>query len=248
MAEKFKNKRAVIIGATSGIGREVAKLLHADGWTIGIAGRRTELLNELKNELGDRVYTKQVDICKYGADEKFIELIKEVGNVDLVFHASGVGKQNPNLEKDIEMRTMDTNVMGFTRIITAAYRYFASNGGGHIACISSVAGTKGLGAAPAYSATKRFQNTYIQCLCQHASMYGTGVTFTDIKPGFARTAILNSEKKYPLLMEAPYVAKKIIKAVYGKKRSIIIDWKYRLLIGVWKMIPDWLWERLKIKN
>lgn len=248
MANNFSNKHAVIIGATSGIGEQVARLLHADGWTIGIAGRRAELLDNLKNELGDRVIIKQIDICKYGADDKLIELINEVGDVDLIFHASGVGKQNPTLEKDIEMRTMDTNVMGFTRIITAAYRYFAKKGGGHIACISSVAGTKGLGAAPAYSATKRFQNTYIQCLCQHSAIHKTGVTFTDIKPGFVRTALLSSEKNYPLLMEAPYVAKKIVNAVYKKKRSIIIDWKYQILIALWKMIPDWIWERIRVIN
>lgn len=248
MANNFSNKHAVIIGATSGIGEQVARLLHADGWTIGIAGRRAELLDNLKNELGDRVFIKQIDICKYGADDKLTELINEVGNVDLVFHASGVGKQNPTLEKDIEMRTMDTNVMGFTRIVTAAYRYFAANGGGHIACISSVAGTKGMGAAPSYSATKRFQNTYIQCLCQHASINNTGVTFTDIKPGFVRTPLLSSEKKYPLMMEAPYVARKIVKAVYQKKRSVIINWKYRILIALWKIVPDWAWERMRIIN
>ncbi|MDO4462840.1 MAG: SDR family NAD(P)-dependent oxidoreductase [Bacteroidia bacterium] len=248
MAERYKNKRAVIIGATSGIGREVAKLLHADGWFIGVAGRRLELLETLKEELGSNIIYKQIDICDEDADRAFVELLEEVGEVDLVFHASGVGRQNPTLEKDIEMRTMDTNVLGFTRIITAAYRYFAERGGGHIAVISSIAGTKGLGAAPAYSATKRFQNTYIQCLCQHSAINKTEITFTDIRPGFVDTAILNKEKHYPMLMDVEYVAKKIVKAVYARKRSYIVDWRYSVLVWFWRMIPDWVWEKISIKN
>ncbi len=248
MANEYKNRRAVIIGATSGIGQEVARLLYADGWTIGIAGRREELLGKLKTELGERVICKKIDICAEDADALFLDLMQEVGNVDLVFHASGIGKQNPILEKDIEMRTMETNVLGFTRIITAAYRYFAEHGGGHIAAISSIAGTKGLGAAPAYSATKRFQNSYIQCLCQHSHINKTGVTFTDIRPGFVKTDLLNDSKHYPMLMEVPYVAKKIVKAVYAKKRKLVVDWKYQMLVAAWKMIPDCVWERLRIKN
>lgn len=77
---------------------------------------------------------------------------------------------NAALDATKEMGTLLTNGVGFTRMVGEAYRYFAECGGGHIAVISSIAGTKGLGAAPAYSGTKAFQNVYVQALEQQAHM------------------------------------------------------------------------------
>ena len=94
------------------------------------------------------------------------------------FHASGIGKQNPNVDAEIELRTVNTNGMGFTRMIDAAFGYMVKHGGGHIAAITSVAGTKGLGMAPSYSAAKAFQNTYLQALEQLANMRKLHISFT----------------------------------------------------------------------
>ena len=103
-------------------------------------------------------------------DRHLHNLIKKLGGIDLFFLSSGVGHQNRDLQPDIELNTARTNVEGFTRMVTAAFNYFKEKGSGHIAVISSIAGTKGLGVAPAYSATKRFQNTYILSLI-HISTY-----------------------------------------------------------------------------
>ena len=90
--------------------------------------------------------------------------------MDLFLLSSGVGFQNRSLEPEIELNTARTNVEGFIRMVTTAFHHFKKTGGGHIAVISSIAGTKGLGVAPAYSATKRFQNTYIDALAQLSRM------------------------------------------------------------------------------
>ena len=82
-------------------------------------------------------------------------------------------------------------------MVNTAFHYFARQGKGHIAVISSIAGTKGLGIAPAYSATKRFQNTYIDALEQLAYMQKKkAIHFTDIRPGFVKTDLLNDGKNY----------------------------------------------------
>ena len=148
------NKIAVIVGASSGIGREVAKLLLADGWRIGVAARREEHLQELKATTPERVETMTIDVTMPDAGERLLSLIERLGGMNLYFHASGIGKQNRALEEGIELQTIETNAVGFTRMIGTAYRYFAEKGEGHIAAITSIAGTKGLGPAPAYSATK----------------------------------------------------------------------------------------------
>ena len=114
--------------------------------------------------------------------------------------------------------------------------------------ISSIAGTKGLGAAPSYSATKAFQNVYIQSLEQQANMRKLPIRFTDIRPGFVDTPLLGDGKKYPLLMDADQVAKDILHAVKQQRHVRIIDWRYRLLVPFWRMIPNWLWRRLPIRN
>ena len=104
------------------------------------------------------------------------------------------GYQNRNLEPEIELNTARTNVEGFIRMVTAAFDYFKKTKKGHIAVISSIAGTKGLGVAPAYSATKRFQNTYIDALAQLARMQHLNIRFTDIRPGFVATDLLRKRQ------------------------------------------------------
>ena len=242
------SKRAIVIGATSGIGYEVARLLIQDGWTLGIAGRREENLKKLQAEAPERVHIKAIDIKSNDADWKLQTLIEETGGIDLYFHSSGIGFQNKDLNADVKLNTLETNGTGFTRMVGAAFRYFKENGGGHIAVISSIAGTKGLGMAPAYSATKRFQNTYIDALEQLSGIQNLNIRFTDIRPGFVATDLLNDNKHYPMLMKIEDVAKSIVKALYSKRRVAVIDWRYRILVFFWKMIPRFIWKRMKVKN
>ena len=243
-----KMKRIIIIGATSGIGREVAKLYIARGWQVGVAGRRTDELENLRQEAPQQVYTETIDVTHDDAPTRLQSLIDKVGGMDIFLLSSGIGKQNPTLEADIELRTASTNVTGFMRMTMTAYHFFAKQGYGHIAAISSIAGTKGLGIAPAYSATKCFQNTYLDALDQLAHMNGLNICFTDIRPGFVATPLLKDDS-YPLLMKAPDVAAQIVKGIDRKKRTLIIDWRYRILVFFWRLIPRCIWLRLKcVKN
>jgi short-subunit dehydrogenase len=241
--------KAIIVGASSGIGLEVAKLLLADGWHIGIAARREEALLELKKTAPERVEVMAIDITHPDAGERLLTLVRQLGGMDLYFHSSGIGKQNRTLEPDIELQTMDTNAIGFTRMIGTAYRYFAEQGKGHIAAITSIAGTKGLGPAPAYSATKRMQSHYLSALAQLARMEHIPIRFTDIRPGFIATDILNPDKHYPMLMSKEKAADHIMKALRRKKRVYTFDWRFRVASFIWSLTPRGIWERITwIKN
>ena len=171
-----------------------------------------------------------------------------MGGIDMYFHSSGIGYQNAKLDANTELNTLETNGTGFTRMIGTAFRYFREKGYGHIAVISSIAGTKGLGIAPAYSATKRFQNTYIDALEQLSGMQKLNIHFTDIRPGFVTTNLLNDGKNYPMLMQTGKVARQIVKAINRKKRVAVIDWKYSILVFFWKLIPRCIWKRMNVKN
>lgn len=242
---QMKQRIAIVMGATSGIGREVALLLAQKGWTVGVAGRRKEKLDELLKVEGI-LAAKQIDVTQPDAPALLQELIDEMGGMQLYFHSSGIGYQNYMLDTDKEMRTVETNGMGFTRMVNAAFQYFTQHQG-HIACISSIAGTKGLGAAPAYSATKRFQNHYLECLTQLANMRHIPVKITDIRPGFVATDLIK-DGSYPMQLTAPQVAREIVEGLEKGKSIITVDWKYRILVFFWRLIPRFLWIRLKIKT
>ena len=130
--------KAIIVGASSGIGLEIAKQLLAEGWYLGIAARREEALLALKETTPDRIEVMTIDITHSDASERLLSLIERLGGMDLYFHSSGIGKQNRTLEPDIELQTMQTNAVGFTRMIGTACRYFAERGKGHIAAITSI--------------------------------------------------------------------------------------------------------------
>lgn len=240
-------KRIVIAGATSGLGLETARLCLAAGWRVGAAGRNAEALQKLKAQAPEQVETAEIDITHDDAPQRLAELVDRLGGMDIYFHASGIGKRNLELQPDIELATLRTNGEGFVRMVTAAFGWFRTHGGGHIAVISSVAGTRGLGSAPAYSATKRMQNTYIDALAQLSRMERLGIRFTDIRPGFVATPLLAGDD-YPLLMQPEPVARRIFRALVQRQRRVVIDRRYALLVFLWRLIPQWLWERLPIRK
>ena len=236
-----QGKKAIVIGASSGIGLEVAKLLVGAGWTVGVGARRVERMQQI-----GAVAVEQIDVTESNATAALQQLIDKTGGMDLFFYASGIGKQNRELHEDIELATMQTNALGFTRMIGAAYRYFALQGSGHIAAITSIAGTKGLGPAPAYSATKAMQTTYLQALEQQANKRGLDIRITDIRPGFVDTALLSGDVRYPMMLRPERVAKEIVAAINQQSHVRIIDWKYRILTAFWRRIPRFVWRRMKL--
>lgn len=236
-----QGKKAIVIGASSGIGLEVAKLLVGAGWTVGVGARRVERMQQI-----GAVAVEQIDVTESNATAALQQLIDKTGGMDLFFYASGIGKQNRELHEDIELATMQTNALGFTRMIGAAYRYFALQGNGHIAAITSIAGTKGLGPAPAYSATKAMQATYLQALEQQSNKRGLDIRITDIRPGFVDTALLSGDVRYPMMLRPERVAKEIVAAINRQSHVRIIDWKYRILTAFWRRIPRFVWRRMKL--
>lgn len=251
------------MGATSGIGQEVARLLAANGYEVGIAGRREERLVQMAQATPGIVTHRQIDVTKEDALTELYKLIEELGGMDLYFHSSGIGWENVALDADKELKTVETNGVGFVRMVSAAYNWFAEQRAdeakqraegdeqragdkerkAHIACITSIARTRGLGAAPAYSATKRMQAHYLECLSQQARMRHLNIGITDIRPGFVATDLI-AGSHFPLQLKAEDVARTIVRAIERGSEVVTIDWRYRLLVAAWQLIPRWLWVRL----
>lgn len=251
------------MGATSGIGQEVARLLGANGYEVGIAGRREERLVQMAQATPGIVAHRQIDVTKEDAPTELYKLIEELGGMDLYVHSSGIGWENVALDADKELKTVETNGVGFVRMVSAAYNWFAEQKAdeakqraegdeqrasdkerkARIACITSIARTRGLGAAPAYSATKRMQAHYLECLSQQARMRHLNIGITDIRPGFVATDLI-AGSHFPLQLKAEDVARTIVRAIERGSEVVTIDWRYRLLVAAWQLIPRWLWVRL----
>ena len=256
-------KRAIVMGATSGIGKEVARLLAANGYEVGIAGRREERLVQMAQATPGIVAHRQIDVTKEDAPTELHKLIEELGGMDLYVHSSGIGWENVALDADKELKTVETNGVGFVRMVSAAYNWFAEQRAdeakqraeeaelrasdkerkARIACITSIARTRGLGAAPAYSATKRMQAHYLECLSQQVRMRHLNIGITDIRPGFVATDLI-AGSHFPLQLKAEDVARTIVRAIERGNEVVTIDWRYRLLVAAWQLIPRWLWVRL----
>lgn len=248
-------RRAIVIGASSGIGREIARLYINRGWMVGVAARREQALDELRQLAPDRVKTACVDVTQRGCENDIAMLIHSLGSVcDVYWHVAGVGRKNYDLNEGIEVQTSQTNATGFVRSVGMAFRHMAEQGYGHIAVVSSIAGTKGLGPSPAYSATKALQGTYIQALEQLAHSRKLNLRFTDVRPGFVDTPLLNGDKGslgesascYPMLMSADKVARRAVRAVERRRCRVVIDARWRIITALWKLIPDWLWRRIRL--
>lgn len=235
----------VIVGASSGLGREVAQLLLAQGHRVGVAARRIAPLMELQHSYPDRAFPIELDVVRSDASTRLQTLIDRMGGMDVYLHCAGIGFTNPDLDVEKEMQTVATNSVGFTCLVVHAFNYFARHRRrGHLAAITSVAGTKGMGAAPAYSAGKRQQSLYLQALAQLARIRGFDIAVTDIRPGFVRTAFIEG-RNFPMLMNVTEVAHAIVLALHRRQRVATIDWRYRLLVALWRLLPDRLWECLR---
>ena len=237
------------MGATSGIGYEVAKLLARRGWEVGVAGRREDILVKMVAETNGIVAYEVIDITKPEAVDGMRKLIEKLGGIDMYFHSSGIGYQNIELDADKELRTIETNCLGMARLVGEAFRYFEQHPEieGHIAVISSIARTKGLGAAPAYSASKRFTSHYLESLCQLTSIRKIhNIHITDIRPGFVKTPLIEGSN-FPMQLDARKVAVSIVDGIERRKAVITINWLYRLLVFFWQMIPRSIWIKMKVK-
>lgn len=233
----------IIIGATSGIGKELAKIYISQGHTVGITGRRENLLNEIKDNRPN-IYTCSYDVTQKDAPGHLMGLIKAMGGVDTVIYSSGFGKSNTELTLETELAAADVNVQGFMRHATTLFNYWCENNKkGHLAVLSSIAGIRALGIAPAYSATKHFQAFYLETLRQLATMRNANISFTAIKPGFVATDFI-SGKKYPLTLQKEKVAAKIVKAIEKRKKNYVIYGVWKPIALLMKLIPAPLWRGL----
>lgn len=240
----------IVVGASSGLGNAIARTYLSRGCRVGVAARRAEPLHQLAALFPGQVETAVIDVTLPDAPRQLDGLIERLGGMDLYFHVAGTGKQNPGLEDSVERATLMTNCVGFATLVDTAFNYFRTHPSplNHIAVVTSVASTRGLGMAAAYSASKRFGVTYIEALEQLARLDNITVGFTDIRPGFIATGLLDKENAYPMLMSVEHAVPRIVRAVDRRRRVAVIDGRWWWLVQLWRLIPRSLWVRFPART
>jgi len=237
-------KKAIIIGGTSGIGKELAKMFSQNDYVVGIVGRRSELFPELQKEIPTEVYFKCIDVAKTSEAMNLLgELIKEMGGVDVIVIGAGVGFINPNLNWEQEKETIDVNVSGFTAMANVAFKHFCKQGSGQVVGISSIAAIRGGGDSPAYNASKAFMSNYLEGLRQKTSKLKIPIVVTDIQPGFVNTAMAKGEGLF-WVASPEKAAKQIFKAIKSKRKHAYITKRWRIVAWLLMIMPDWLYNKL----
>jgi len=236
--------KAIIIGASSGIGRELAKILDAHHFKVGIVARRLDLLKELQIDLQNESYMKQIDISKIAdAQEKLNELITQMEGVDLIVISAGIGYINPELDLELEMETISTNVMGFTAMANIAIKQFIKQGSGHLVGISSIAAIRGDGENPAYNASKAFMSNYLQGLRKNIIKANLPIIVTDIKPGFVDTAMAKGDNLF-WVASREKAANQIFNAIKKKKSHVYITKRCSIIAWFLRILPDVVYNRI----
>lgn len=240
-------KSMVIMGASSGIGLAAARALASRGVRLGLAARRLGPLRELREQYPDCVEIAEIDVNSPDAPGRLRELIERLGGMEIYFHVSGIGYDNPDFTPEREAAILETNSVGFARMLSAAYGWFAERGrGGRIAAVTSVGGTRGVGEFSAYSSSKKCAQAYLTALRQLSHGRRDGISITDIRPGWIETPLLHDSTVYPMQMSLDYALPRILRAVLSRRPVVYVDWRWGLLVSAWRLIPDCLWTRMHL--
>lgn len=236
-------KKAIIIGASSGIGNQLARILVEEGYHVGITGRRKSELEKLKKSNPKNYTVSSFDCTTENNSKKLSDLANKMGGLDLLILSSGTGDINEKLEFEIENKTNLLNVNAFSEIVVWAFNYFEKHGKGHLVGITSIAGLRGSKIAPAYNASKAYQINYLEGLRQRAKKISKSIVITDIRPGFVDTKMAKGEGQF-------WVAKKgkaacqIFQIIKHRKDIGYVTKRWRVIAIILKLLPNRIYKRM----
>ncbi len=235
--------RVIITGATSGIGRALAIEFLNHDFRVGVTGRRRERLEELKSLYADRVEVLEQDLRLRDQIEPGLDdLARRLGGVDIVVANAGTSRRDSELPLAKEFEVIEVNIAGFVATINWALRRFKQQGEGRIVGVSSVAAFWGNKLNPMYNATKAFEMNYLRGL--HAHLYGTGISVTDVRPGFVATEMTAGNPQMIAVASPEKAAKQIFRAIMKRRKVVYITKRWRFIAAIMRMTPDFIYRRL----
>ena len=230
-------KNAIVFGATSGIGEALANLLVKEGYKVLITGRRIDKLESIQALNPAQYVVKEHDITDINATNKIFEELPSIfEKIDLIIHNAGIAVPNFDLSWEKDLPTLETNVLGATKVYQLAYNYFKDQGYGHLVGVTSIASIRGNRQVAAYHASKAFQASYLESLWMKAKRTKKAkIDVTNILPGYVDTDIIISDTFW--MSSVDKAVKQIYAAIKNKKRKAYITKRWRLIAFVLKIAP-----------
>ena len=248
-------RRAIIVGASSGVGAALARALGAQGASVGLIARRQERLNALKAEvdaLGGEAIVVSHDVTDYAsASEHFDALVSALGGLDLIVYTAGlmlsVDEHEYAFEKERQM--IEVNVLGAMSWLNPALAYMEAARSGVVVGVSSIAGERGRRGNPGYGASKAALSTWLEGMRNKAHRYGVDVV--TVKPGFVDTDMFRSagiEGTPPGLapISAEQCAAEILRLSSRGSGSSFVPKRWGLVAAIIRAVPSWLFRKTNV--
>jgi short-subunit dehydrogenase len=241
----MQNNSIIITGATSGIGRELAKICVQKGYKTGGTGRRVDRLIAMKDELGDLFYYKEMDVTRFEESKNaLLELADDMGGADIIVLNAGISNIHNKSSVEIEQKVIDVNVSGFVQLFNTAYHFFEEQGHGQIVGISSIAAYLGYGLSAPYNASKAFISNYMQGYRQKARRSDANIIITDIKPGFAESEMTEGQNGMFWVSPTDVAARQILKSIEKRKSRAYVTRRWRLIAWLIHIVPNRIIDRI----
>lgn len=242
--------RALIVGASSGMGAALARRLAREGYAVALVARRKNLLGSLCAEINKAAgatralsYVHDVHDAE-GVPDLLRKIVSELGGLDLVVYASGVnfppGLESYNFGSDREM--LDVNLLGAFAWLNPVAAMFQAAGSGQIVGISSVAGDRGRIGNPGYNASKAGLTSYLESLRNRLTRRGAHVL--TVKAGFVQTDMLKAAQKVMFPITAEKAADDIYRAIRQRRQQIYTPWFWTWIMLVVRNIPSFIFRRM----
>jgi short-subunit dehydrogenase len=238
--------RAIITGASSGIGAALARELARRGWTIALLARRADLLDALVLELPTKSIALPCDVTDANAVRDAVKCGEEAlgGPFDLAVANAGVGGASPAAKFNLAAAEVMTrvNILGMFNLFDAVIPSMIERRSGRFAGVASIAGLRGMPTSSVYSATKAAMQTFLEASRIELRQYSVGVT--TINPGFVITAMTEKNRfEMPFLMKAGDAARVIADGLERGKRVVEFPRPMSLLMRFARLLPAAVWDR-----
>ncbi|HZP40587.1 MAG TPA: SDR family NAD(P)-dependent oxidoreductase [Candidatus Binatia bacterium] len=246
----FAWRRALVVGASSGIGAAVARELGAAGVAVALVARRAAELDGVARAIADAGGSARVWVHDVTHGEEvaalFATIVREMGGLDLVVYAAGVMPRTPPDTYDLarDRETVLVNFLGAVAWLNEAAARFGRAGAGTIVGIGSVAGDRGRRGQPVYGATKAALATYLDALRHRLARRGVAVV--TVKPGPVDTAMTRGLDRVPFRVSAEAAAKALLAAAAARARTAYVPRRWRPIMFVVRRIPAPVFERLDL--
>ncbi len=237
--------KAIVVGASSGIGAEIARVLAERGCKVAVVARRMDRLERLRGENPERVFAFRHDVlCYEEVPALFQEITKQLGGLDLVVYAAGVMPEIGPNEYDFakDKAILEVNLLGCVAWMNQAAIRFENTRSGTIVAIGSVAGDRGRAGQPVYNASKAAVATYMEALRNRLARHGVRVV--TVKPGPTKTEM--TEALHQRGMMDARTAAEIILRKSRKTGEHYLKLSHALAFWVVKRIPSPIFRRMKL--